>query len=192
MTTIAIASPGNNTITLSALADGSYSTCTLQVTDAAGNISNTQNLGTFTVDATPPVAIMASTSGALVNSPFSVTVDFSESVLGFTGGDIVLSNATLSGFTASGTHYSFLVTPTLDGLVTLNVATGASADAATNPSNAVSLSRTADMTAPTISETLGIPSLTNDNTPNYVFNSSEPGTISYSGGCTSTMTTATV
>ena len=173
MTTIAIASPGNNTITLSALADGSYSTCTLQVTDAAGNISNTQNLGTFTVDATPPVAIMASTSGALVNSAFGVTVDFSESVLGFTGGDIVLSNATLSGFTASGTHYSFLVTPTLDGLVTVAVGTGAAADAATNPSNAVSLSRTADMTAPVIAEITGIPSLTNDNTPNYGFNSSE-------------------
>ena len=133
---------------------------------------------------------MASTSGALVNSAFSVTVDFSESVLGFTGGDIVLSNATLSGFTASGTHYSFLVTPTLDGLVTVAVGTGAAADAATNPSNAVSLSRTADMTAPVIAEITGIPSLTNDNTPNYVFNSSETGTISYSGACTSS-TTAT-
>ena len=49
-----------------------------------------------------------------------------------------------------------------------------------------------DSTAPTIGDITLVPSLTNDNTPNYVFNSSEPGTISYSGGCTSTMTTATV
>ena len=186
-----IATPGNNIITLSALADGSYSACTVQVTDAAGNISNTRNLGTFTVDATAPVAVMASTSGALVNSAFSVTVDFSESVLGFTGGDIVLSNASLSNFTASGTYYSFLVTPSLDGLVTVAVGTGAATDAATNNSNAVSLSRSADITAPTIAEITGIPSLTNDNTPNYTFFSTETGAINFSGACSSLIATAT-
>ena len=180
MTTIAVASPVNNTITLSALADGNYSTCTIQVADAAGNTSNIQNLGTFTVDATPPVATLSSSSGALVNSPFTVVTNFSENVLGFTGGDIMLSNATLSNFTASGAQYRFLVTPTLDGLVTVSIGTGAAADPATNPSNAVSLSRTADMTAPVIAEILGVPSLTNNTTPNYVFNSSETGTISYS------------
>lgn len=42
-----------------------------------------------------------------------------------------------------------------------------------------------DITPPTLTETTPIPALTNDNTPDYTFNSDEAGIIAYSGGCAS-------
>ena len=43
---------GNNTITLVSLSDGTYSNCTIIVTDSAGNVSNTLTITSFTVDTT--------------------------------------------------------------------------------------------------------------------------------------------
>ena len=46
------ATSGNNTITLVALSDGTYSNCTIIVTDSAGNASNSLEITSFTVDTT--------------------------------------------------------------------------------------------------------------------------------------------
>jgi len=46
------ATSGNNTITLVALNDGTYSNCKITVTDSAGNVSNTLEITSFTVDTT--------------------------------------------------------------------------------------------------------------------------------------------
>ena len=43
------ATSGNNIITLDALSSGTYSDCTVTVTDAAGNVSSTLMLSSFTV-----------------------------------------------------------------------------------------------------------------------------------------------
>jgi len=43
---------GNNTITFIALSDGTYSDCTITVTDYEGNVSNTLTIPTFTVQIT--------------------------------------------------------------------------------------------------------------------------------------------
>ena len=51
-TTVAIA--GNNTITLSTLAAGTYDNCTITVTDSEGNISSSHTLTSFTV-VIPPI-----------------------------------------------------------------------------------------------------------------------------------------
>ena len=51
-TTIAVA--GNNTITLNTLSDGTYSDCTITVTDSEGNISSSHTLTSFTV-VIPPI-----------------------------------------------------------------------------------------------------------------------------------------
>ena len=53
-TTIAIA--GNNTITLNTLSDGTYSNCTITVTDSAGNVSSSFTITTFTVVIPPIIA----------------------------------------------------------------------------------------------------------------------------------------
>jgi len=50
-----IATTGNNTITLVSLSDGTYSNCTIIVTDSTGNLSNTLTITSFIVDSTAPV-----------------------------------------------------------------------------------------------------------------------------------------
>jgi len=48
-----------------------------------------------------------------------------------------------------------------------------------------------DTTAPVIAEVTAVTTPTNDSTPNYTFSSSEAGTISYGGSCSSSTTSAT-
>ena len=87
----------NNTITLVSLNDGTYSDCTITVTDSAGNVSNSLTITSFIVDST----------------------------------------------------------------------------------------------AATLAEVTAVTTPTNDSTPNYTFSSSEAGTISYGGSCSSSTTSAT-
>jgi len=70
-------------------------------------------------------------------------------------------------------------------------------DAANNISTSSSASVTitlplSDTTPPTLFEVTPILTPTNDNTPDYTFNSDEAGTISYEGGCISSTTEALV
>ena len=50
---------------------------------------------------------------------------------------------------------------------------------------------TTDTTAPAIAEVTAVTTPTNDNTPNYTFSSTEAGTITYGGSCSSGTTSAT-
>ena len=97
VTNVTSATTGNNTITLVSLSDGTYSNCTITVTDSAGNVSNTLTLTTFIVDST----------------------------------------------------------------------------------------------AATLAEVTAVTTPTNDTTPDYTFSSSEAGTITYGGSCSSSTTSAT-
>ena len=83
------------------------------------------------VDITPP-AVVLSTSSNIVNSAFIVNADFNEAVTGFTLSDLSLSNGTASGLNGSGANYSFTVTPTLDGLVNIQLPQNSASDAAGN------------------------------------------------------------
>jgi len=61
------------------------------------------------------------------------------------------------------------------------------------PENIVSTTddtTTTDTTAPVIAEVTFVTTPTNDNTPNYTFSSTEAGTISYGGSCSSSTTIA--
>ena len=53
-----------------------------------------------------------------------------------------------------------------------------------------SASTTSDTTAPVIAEVTAVTNPTNDTTPDYTFSSSEAGTITYGGSCTSSTTSA--
>ena len=69
------------------------------------------------------------------NAPFPATITFNEVVSGFTVDDVMVSStAALSDFTetTTGTVWTVLVTPTADGVVTLNIAAGVARDAANN------------------------------------------------------------
>ncbi len=109
-------------------------------TDNAGNTKTTVGSSNATVDNQAPLVVISSTAGAsggsTGTSPIPFTVTFSESVTGFMAGGITPGNATLSGFSGSGTTYTFNATPTANGAVTINIAANVAQDAAANGNTA--------------------------------------------------------
>ena len=117
------------------------------IQDGASNaLSNTAPTGTndnsYVVDNTAPTVTISGVPSAS-NAPFTATFTFSEAVTGFAVGDITLTNASVSNFTATSTTvYTALVTPTASGTVTVNVSANAAQDAAGNGNTAASLATT--------------------------------------------------
>jgi Ca2+-binding RTX toxin-like protein len=135
-----------------------------RATDIAGNNNTAATQLTRTADITAPTVALTSASPTTTNAPFLVTATFSESVTGFMASDVNLTNSTLSGFTGSGTTYNFTVTPNADGAVTVDVPAARATDiAGSNNTAATQLTRTADITAPTVA--LTSTDLTTTNTP---------------------------
>jgi hypothetical protein len=101
-------------------------------------ISNEPFTGTplYTIDKTAPVPTISSTTGASgstsSSATFAYTVTFSEAVTGFVEGDLTVTNGTIAGFTGSGTTYTFNVTPSANGAVTVNVPANVAQDAVGN------------------------------------------------------------
>jgi hypothetical protein len=121
--------------------------------DAAANGNLAAVSLTRIYDTTGPTAVISSSVSSPTNAlPIPFTVTFSETVLGFTGGDVTIGNGTIGLFTeVSGTTYTFTVTPTADGTVTVDVAASMAQDAAgNNNSAALQLSRIYDSTQPTV------------------------------------------
>ena len=78
---------GNNTITFLTLSDGTYSNCTIIVTDSDGNASNTLSVTSFIVDTTtdttrPTVSSVSTTADnqSSVSITDNITVTFSEAM----------------------------------------------------------------------------------------------------------------
>ena len=73
---------GDNTITFSSLSDGTYSDCTITVTDSSGNTSSSLSVSSFVIDSTAPTVSSTSPtdnqSGVSISDNISVT--FSESM----------------------------------------------------------------------------------------------------------------
>ncbi len=83
-------------------------------------------------DNTPPTATLASASPTVVNGAIAVSVTLSEPSTSFAQGDIVTSNATVSGFSGSGLAYSFTLTPSAAGTFSAKINAGAFKDFAGN------------------------------------------------------------
>jgi hypothetical protein len=113
--------------------------------DAATNPNTASNTVSVTFDSIAPSVTLNTTSANPTNvSPIPVTATFSESVTGFTAAGVTVTNGTVTAgsFSGSGISYSFTVTPTGQGAVTVNVGAGVVHDAAANPntpSNTVSV-----------------------------------------------------
>ena len=106
------------------------------------------------MDNTAPTVTISGVPSAS-NAPFTATFTFSEAVTGFAVGDITLTNASVSNFTATSTTvYTALVTPTASGTVTVNVPANAAQDAVGNGNTAASLATTI-YTPPAITITAG-------------------------------------
>ena len=119
--------------------------------DAATNTNTAATQFSITNDETKPTVTIASSSTSPTSGAFNVTITFSESVTGFVIGDLILANGTASNFAGSGTTYTATITPSADGVVTVNVAAGVAQDAATNTNTAATqFSITNDETKPTV------------------------------------------
>ncbi|MBU6953421.1 tandem-95 repeat protein [Hahella sp. HN01] len=152
---------GTQTITLtgtdnsSVLADGTYSDCTLTVTDAAGNASAALTLTSFTVDSTAPSGFSVAFNDTLINaseasaSTFVFTSgetgsEYNYSVTSSGGGTAVTGSGTLSSASQSITLAS--LSGLSDGSLTLSVTL---TDVSGNVSAAQTAAATLDATAPT-------------------------------------------
>ncbi|MFC4259161.1 Ig-like domain-containing protein [Marinobacter lacisalsi] len=139
-------------IDLSGLSDGTLSLSAV-LTDSAGNVAAAVT-DTASLDTTAAQPTLTTTAGDPATAPFEVTVSFPEPVTGFTVGDITVSNATLGDFSGSGATYSVTITPTADGVVTVDVSAAVAKDTAGNDNTAaaqLSLQYDGSVPVPTIS-----------------------------------------
>ena len=77
---------------------------------------------------TASLSTTASTPTTAASYPFTAT--FSEAVTGFAAAGVTVSNGTVSGFAGSGPNYTFSVTPTAYGPVTVSLAANVAQNAA--------------------------------------------------------------
>jgi len=139
------ATSGNNTITLVSLNDGTYSNCTITVTDSAGNISNSLTITSFIVDATAATLVEVT---AVTNPTYVTTPDYT------------FSSSEAGTITYGGSCSSSTTSATTDNnTITLNTLSEGTYSNCTitvtdNSSNGVTLNMSSfviDTTAPTVS-----------------------------------------
>ncbi len=97
---------------------------------------------------------ITSTAPPLTNTAIPVSVTFSESVANFVVGDISVSNGTAGSFAGSGATYTFSVTPTANGSVSINIPVSVATNTA-GSENTVSntITKTFDNIVPTVAIT---------------------------------------
>jgi gliding motility-associated-like protein len=113
-----------------------YATATL----SGNKLSVKSNINTFYIDLTSPTAVISSTAAASGEStgslPIPFKVIFSEAVTTITSNDIIVTSGTVNGFSGSGDTYTFNVTPSANGEVTVSVPANIARDVAGNGNTA--------------------------------------------------------
>ncbi|MEO9971283.1 MAG: glycine-rich domain-containing protein [Hyphomonadaceae bacterium] len=148
--------PNGETIIVRAGPDGSYEatsteaqpsgTVSVAAIDAAGNRSASTDM-TVVTDQTPPTVEIVGAPDTLSGiDSFIVTFQFSEDVTDFELNEVAVTNATLSGFSGSGSTYTAKVTATGQGDIKLQVPASVSKDIATNLNLASPLVTIRDLT----------------------------------------------
>ena len=135
-----LGSKGEYSFTVTPAANGSVAVSVPAnvVLDAAGN-SNPASARLDRVYDTvaPGIILTSSLPGATYVTPIPVTVAFSETVTSLAAASLVVKNGTVSSYTATGSGYTFNVTPGgLNVQVTVDIAAGAVRDTAGNASTA--------------------------------------------------------
>jgi hypothetical protein len=106
------------------------------VTVTIGGVTQTVDEGgqvTLTTDLIAPTVAIASTASDPTNgSPIPVSVVFSEAVIGFEPSALVVTNATVTGFSGAGAVYVFNLVPLEPGVVTVALPASVVTDASGN------------------------------------------------------------
>ncbi|MDP4209832.1 MAG: Ig-like domain-containing protein, partial [Bacteroidota bacterium] len=146
---------GQGTVSVSILANVAQ--------DAASNGNTASNTLSIAYDSHPPsVNITSSASSPTNTSPIPVTVTFSETVTGFATGDVSVTNGTAGSISGSGANYTFNVTPSGQGTVSVSIAANVTQDAASNGNTASNtLNIVYDSQAPSVNITSSASSPTN-------------------------------
>ena len=180
VTTTSVAGSGNGayTMTLSgAFVEGSVTlNVASAVADIPGNAKGSVSTYTFTTDVTQPTPTITPATGTTTNSnPITFTIGFNETVMGFDLTDIAVTGGSKNNFaTVSGNQYTFELTPTSNGTVTVNVGAAACSDQAGNTCLAATQASVVyDGTAPTVVITEGVANPTNVTPITYTFGFSE-------------------
>ncbi len=100
--------------------------------DIAGNASYSAT-GMIWLDTMPPAIALSCGAPDPVDGDIAVVAMLSEPSTDFTAGDITAANATVVGFSGSGSSYAFTLHPLLRGLFSCRVEAGKFRDAAGNP-----------------------------------------------------------
>lgn len=176
-----VAAPWNNTITLNTLSDGTYTDCTIIVTDDLWSISAPLAVSTFTIDTTVPFiteTVPVSTPTANTTPEYTFTTNKSWLQILYNGDCTSTTTTTLSWANSiifdplhEWTHNNCVINiiDWIGNTGTLNVS-----------------SFTIDTVAPIISEIVPIITPTEDTTPEYTFTTNEGGNIIYWWSCSST------
>ena len=174
----------NMTVSFAALADGTYSDCTITVTDSAGN-TQTISVNTFTIDTTAPTLNQVTAVTNPTNDNTS-SYTFSSSEAG------TISYGVCSGSPDNASVDNNTITFNALPDNTYNDCKIAVTDNANNTSDNLSVSSfTIDTVKPVLALVTAVTTPTNVTTPSYVFSSTKAGTITYGGSCRSSTTTAT-
>jgi hypothetical protein len=181
---------GNNTVIFNTLTDGTYNNCTITVTDAASNVSSVLNITSFQVNASA-----SDTTAPTIVESVAVETPTNDDTPDYTFTSNEAGTITYSGDCASSNTSATVG----ENTVTFNTLTEGThsnctitvIDAAGNISGTLNVaSFNIDTTAPTLAEVTAVSTPPNDDTPDYTFSSTEAGTITYGGSCSSTNTTA--
>ncbi|MBU1628393.1 hypothetical protein KKB18_13575 [bacterium] len=181
---------GNNTITFDELSDGTYSNCTITVTDEATNESDPLSVSSFTIDTSYPVLSFIDDVEAGPVASDTITADWGTSTIkkwdydadgicSISAGDYSKTDINSMNQTTEDNNAKFIC------LYGENAVGHKTTLASANDINI-------DAVAPILAEVSAITSPTTDTTPDYTFSSTEAGTISYGGDCSSSTTTAIV
>ena len=145
---------GSRSVYTAIITPTSSGTVTIQVpADAAQGSFNRRNTASETHSVTvdlPSTTVTISVPSGAQSGAFDVTITFSDSVTGFTMGDITLggtANATVTALTGGDRVYTATITPTSSGTVTIQVPANAARDSADH-GNIASSTRTVSVNLP--------------------------------------------
>ena len=155
-------------------------------TDLAGNQNTAATQFTIVSDTAAPGVTLATTATSptnLATIPFTAT--FTEAVTGFVLSDIGVTNGTATNFQGSGTTYTFDVTPTADGAVTVSIPAGVATDTGGNANIAATpITLTSDTTPPTVAVSSSAPEPIDTNPIPFTVTFSESVSDFTAGGVT--------